>query len=260
MSLQKFKADLFQLSKDFQKEASYLKNRFIKGHWLLANLFLTNKCNLMCLDCPLWQEEPKDINLELSDLPLIVNICGGDPLLSKNIIDVLRQIKSQKRLILMTNNGLNYLHVDKKIFSYIDVPIVYMPGASREQLIENTGMDCYREYLALFDYFKEIKKRFVVQYPVSSINFEFIPELVQLLNPYKKALVWLKLPVNAQLLDSESKKYLWYNDQKKKVIVYEDQQKMIPPNTYCYGVVPGLENINIMNSYFILKLLAKLYF
>lgn len=213
----------------------------------------------MCLNCDLWTRDQEYNEFEGKNLPWIVNICGGDPLYSPKIIEVLTKAKKSKRLVCLTNNGLNYLQTEKKIFALIDIPIIYVPGVDRQQLTENTGLDCYRDYLALFELLHEIKKKFVVRYPVNSNSLEFVPDMVQFVRRYPRAVLWLAAADSKNELDPQERKYLWYNDQKKRVVVSECYSENLK-NDLCLGCDKELEKINLKNIVFFIKLLIKLYF
>jgi len=260
MSLPKYKQDLAKLFLKFIKKAAALKKLFFEGKWLFRNYFLTNSCSLMCLDCPLWEQNMETKEMDYHNIPFLVNLGGGDPLYAPQLVAVLAKLKSLRRFVLLTSNGLNYLRADKKIFTLIDLPIIYMPGSNTAELSENTGVNCFHDYQNLFEYFREIKKKFIVQYTVTAENFEHIPEMVQLINITKKGVLWLMVPPNTEPLDNLTSQYLWYNDQKKRVVVYESKNQAGNEKPMCHGCNSQLETISIKNIWFFTKLLAKLYF
>lgn len=259
MSLQKYRTNFITLISNLSSVFKELKDNFLNTPWLFKNYYLNNTCGLMCLNCSLWTAEAQNYEPDESSLPLFVNITGGDPLFSPRLIDMLIRLKKAKRQIFLTNNGLNYLKVDKKIFTLVDVPVIYMPGPERQTLLDSTGLDCYRDYLSVFELFQELKKKFVVKFTVTADNFELIPDMVQLIRNYPRAVLWLAVSAQGQALDPQMRKYLWYNAQKKHVLIYEPENYRTA-NKFCFGCEPQLEKISFKNILFILKLLIKLYF
>lgn len=67
---------------------------------LVAELFLTDNCNLRCVSCACWREttlgeldteEWKDVLRQLVELPIYkVNFTGGEPLIRRDAVDIMR--------------------------------------------------------------------------------------------------------------------------------------------------------------------------
>jgi AdoMet-dependent heme synthase len=67
---------------------------------LVAELFLTDNCNLRCISCGCWRSttrgelstaEWKDVLVQLADLKLVkVNFTGGEPLIRKDAVELMR--------------------------------------------------------------------------------------------------------------------------------------------------------------------------
>lgn len=65
----------------------------------LVNLEVTKKCNARCDFCDYWQTQHEERLDDYSDLikkinPLVVMVTGGEPMLRKDIVDIIKQIKS----------------------------------------------------------------------------------------------------------------------------------------------------------------------
>ena len=65
----------------------------------LVNLEVTKKCNARCDFCDYWQTQHEEKLDDYTDLikkinPLVVMITGGEPMMRKDIVDIIRQVKS----------------------------------------------------------------------------------------------------------------------------------------------------------------------
>lgn len=80
-----------------------VKERFLPNlnvRPLVAELFLTDNCNLRCISCGCWRSttrgelstsEWKDVLVQLADLKLVkVNFTGGEPLIRKDAVELMR--------------------------------------------------------------------------------------------------------------------------------------------------------------------------
>jgi MoaA/NifB/PqqE/SkfB family radical SAM enzyme len=86
---------------------------------LIVFLSLTEKCNLRCKKCTIWKSVKEEREPELSKeeifsfLPQlsstgtkIIALWGGEPLLNKNLCEIIREIHRQKMIPYVITNGL----------------------------------------------------------------------------------------------------------------------------------------------------------
>lgn len=77
---------------------------------LLVNLEVTKRCNARCDFCACWQIKVPD---ELTDFtavakkfkPVVLSISGGEPLVRKDLADILRQVRPYCHYMVMVTNG-----------------------------------------------------------------------------------------------------------------------------------------------------------
>lgn len=93
----------------------------------IINIALTNRCNLCCKHCEIWQEEPKnDIGLDIVnrllyskglDKNIDVTLTGGEPFLHKNFMNLVKLIfkKRPDSLKTISTNGT----LKDKIFDFL---------------------------------------------------------------------------------------------------------------------------------------------
>jgi MoaA/NifB/PqqE/SkfB family radical SAM enzyme len=91
----------------------YISHRF-KRRPVFLNLEVTKRCNARCRHCDYWkesyQEELKDYVPVIQKInPLIISFTGGEPLVRKDIFDLIQNIKAKGELLylaLVTNGAL----------------------------------------------------------------------------------------------------------------------------------------------------------
>ena len=76
----------------------------IKNSPKLLNLEVTKKCNARCDFCDYWQTQHEERLYDYSDLikkinPLVVMVTGGEPMLRKDIVEIIEQIKKTSYFI-----------------------------------------------------------------------------------------------------------------------------------------------------------------
>ena len=81
----------------FRAMGQYIQNR-LTGRPTSLTLEITKRCNATCDFCPYWEadevDECKDFTPAIRYFqPLQVSITGGEPLLRKDVVDVVRQVK-----------------------------------------------------------------------------------------------------------------------------------------------------------------------
>ena len=87
-----------RLTERFQAAGQYVHNR-LTGRPTSLTLEITKRCNATCDFCPYWEadevDEVKDFTPAIRYFqPLHVSITGGEPFLRKDLLDIVRQVKS----------------------------------------------------------------------------------------------------------------------------------------------------------------------
>ncbi len=185
---------------------------------------------------------------------MIINLCGGNPLLAPELPAVLKELKNKNKKIFLTINGLEPVSLEKNIYHYVDLPVIYLPAPEQASLIEETGLDSYQEYLHLFDYFAEQKKKYLVVLPINDFNIENLPDLYQLVCRQKKGFLLL---VDRTAKKKELRDHLRYYAAKKTVLLIKEKNRKTVE--YCQGVLPELELFSLQTIRCFIKLFANLY-
>ncbi len=89
-----------------------LKHKLTGQRLRLVTIEVTKRCNAQCVFCDYWQEEPGKELKDYSDIvkhfdPLIVTLSGGEPLLRKDIVDIIKSIRKASPVVVisMVTNG-----------------------------------------------------------------------------------------------------------------------------------------------------------
>lgn len=229
---------------------------------IFTNIFLTNTCNFLCNNCALWSQDEEETDLAAvlaaAENSLIVNLCGGNPLLANNLPAVLKELKQKNKKVFLTMNGLEPVSLEKNIYHYIDLPIIYLPALAKPELLELTGLDSYAEYQHLFDYFAEQQKKYLVFFTVNELNLEELPELYDLICRQKKGFLLLYYRERAGVKNKKDLfLHLKYYAGKKSVFLIKAKQEQ--DYSICGGVAPELEALTRQSLFFFIKLLSSLY-
>src|SRR5215831_615180 len=86
------------LSQRILATGHYFHNR-LSGRPTSLTLEITKRCNATCDFCPYWEADEVDEVKDFTPVvdffrPLQVSITGGEPLLRKDVIDIVKQVKS----------------------------------------------------------------------------------------------------------------------------------------------------------------------
>jgi MoaA/NifB/PqqE/SkfB family radical SAM enzyme len=106
---------------------------------------LTSRCNLRCKMCNAWKDARRDDELSLEEVKGVirqcsewgikeVNLCGGEPLISEIIFEVITFAKNSGMRVILTTNGtlINADTADKLVRSGVDIITISVDGARAE--------------------------------------------------------------------------------------------------------------------------------
>lgn len=171
-------------------------------HPVLCNYYLTYRCNAKCSFCDIWEKPSPYVTLDnaaanLRDLKRlgvrVIDFTGGEPLLHRQLPDLLRMAKQHGFITTVTTNTLLYpkqaeaLHglVDMLHFS-LDYPDATRHNASR-------GVDCYDFLIRSIGLARSLGERPDILYTVTEDSIAGIAEtyhsisrpngLILILNP-----------------------------------------------------------------------------
>ena len=122
------------------------------SHPILCNYYVTYKCNAKCDFCDIWEKPSPYINLEnaednfkaLKKLGVkIIDFTGGEPLLHREIDQLLQLAKSYGFITTLTTNCLLYPKWAERLTGLVDM--LHFSLDSFDEQTHNTmrGVDCY---------------------------------------------------------------------------------------------------------------------
>lgn len=103
---------------------------------------LTSRCNLRCEMCSAWKNAKKEDELTLEEVKGVIsqcqkwgvkeiNLCGGEPLISESIFDVIKFAKASDMKVILTTNGTLITEdlAKKLIQSGLDIVTISVDGS-----------------------------------------------------------------------------------------------------------------------------------
>ncbi|MFC2062002.1 radical SAM protein [Elusimicrobiota bacterium] len=189
------------LIKRLKADMSYKKNPAFAPMPEAVTLFLTHRCNLRCKMCGQWgdrgvtrKKEEVSANMSLEDITKIIDdlagfkpnitLFGGEPLLHKKIIEIVKHIKSRGMHCIMITNGLLLeKYADRLIDAGINELNISIDGPSRIH-------DEIRGVEGLFNRINQGVRRIVnarkkrtplinVQTTISEYNYKSLEEMLE---------------------------------------------------------------------------------
>jgi len=155
-------------------------------------LHVTNSCNLHCLTCykdagrkyynELTPDEIKAIFEEItSKVTPDVIISGGEPLIRKDIIEILEKIRLTgiKKIFLITNGTLLNDEITKKLANLVDFVQVSLDGSSAEINDKIRGKGVWNIVMRNIQYLKKYNIKFSLYPTINKINSNDLPNMIR---------------------------------------------------------------------------------
>jgi len=204
---------------------------------LVANYYLTYRCNARCHFCDIWSLEPgqeasfESISRNLHDLKRLgvkyVDFTGGEPLLRSDVAQIYQEAKSLGFVTSMTTNTILYPKKAHEIRGMIDFLNFSLDGADSDTHDQSRGVKIFDTLVESVKLALDLGEYPVLNHTVTAQNYERIPEIAQL-GEDLNVRVWLNpaftahsnyndkknpTPELVQAIESSAKKYrnLGYN-------------------------------------------------
>jgi MoaA/NifB/PqqE/SkfB family radical SAM enzyme len=167
---------------------------------LVANYYLTYRCNARCHFCDIWALEPgkeasfETISHNLRDLKRLgvryVDFTGGEPLLRADVTEVFREAKALGFYTSMTTNTILYLQKAKDMQGLVDFLNFSLDGADAETHDHSRGVKIFDTLVESVGLAQSLGEYPVLNHTVTAQNYERIGEVAQL-GQKLGARVWL---------------------------------------------------------------------
>lgn len=122
------------------------------SHPILCNYYLTYRCNAKCGFCDIWErpspyvtlENYKENLLQLKKLGVkVIDLTGGEPLLHREIDQLLKIAKELGFITTLTTNGLLYPKWAEKLKGLVDMLHFSLDSPHKEEHNASRGVDCF---------------------------------------------------------------------------------------------------------------------
>ncbi len=172
------------------------------NHPVLCNYYLTYRCNATCGFCDIWEKPSPYVTLEnveanLSDLKKlgvkVIDFTGGEPLLHRQLPEILKLAKDFGFITTVTTNGLLYPKKAKSLVGLIDMLHFSLDSFDQEEHDTMRGVACYDAVLNSIDIALELGERPDILFTAFAHNLDQIApvythitrpnNLVLILNP-----------------------------------------------------------------------------
>ena len=171
-------------------------------HPVLCNYYVTYRCNAKCGFCDIWERPspyvtPEQVVQNLQDLRRlgvkVIDFTGGEPLLHRQIDELLRLAKSMGFITTLTTNGLLYPKWAERLKGLVDMLHFSLDSPHKEEHDASRGVACYDFVVESIALAQTIGERPDILFTVMESNIHQIEEvyerfcrphkLVLLLNP-----------------------------------------------------------------------------
>ena len=157
---------------------------------LVANYYLTYRCNARCHFCDIWALEPKQeadfetICRNLQDLRRLgvkyVDFTGGEPLLKEDVGQIYAEAKQQGFTTSMTTNTILYPKRSKEIHGLVDFLNFSLDGPDAETHNQSRGVKIFDTLVESVEIALSLGEYPVLNHTVTAQNYARISEVAEL--------------------------------------------------------------------------------
>ncbi|WP_339700564.1 radical SAM protein [uncultured Roseivirga sp.] len=161
--------------------------RLIK-HPILCNYYVTYRCNATCSFCDIWEKPSpyitlKDAERNFSDLKKlgvkVVDFTGGEPLLHRELPELLKLAKSFGLITTVTTNGLLYPKRAESLKGLVDMLHFSLDYANKEKHDTARGVACFDTVMESIQLAKNLGERPDILMTVFEENIHEIEKVYQ---------------------------------------------------------------------------------
>lgn len=205
-------------------------------HPVLCNYYVTYRCNATCSFCDIWEKPspyatPEIVEQNLCDLKRlgvkVIDFTGGEPLLHKQISQLLELAKKQGFITTLTTNCLLYPKHAEELRGKVDMLHFSLDSPNREEHDKGRGVKCFDFVMDSIQIAKRLGERPDILFTVFEHNVDQIEllwkniclphNLLLLLNPvfeYKEVKTGKKLSDHTlqKLLHWSKKQNVYLNE------------------------------------------------
>lgn len=204
------------------------------SHPVLCNYYVTYRCNAACSFCDIWERPSPYITLDEAKANLaalkrlgvkVVDFTGGEPLLHRQLDELLKECKRLGLLTTITTNCLLYPKYANRLRGLVDMLHFSLDSPEREEHDLSRGVKCFDKVMESIQLAKSLGERPDILFTVFESNIHQIEKvwqelckphgLVLILNPvfeYNKVGSQLSPAALQQLRQWGKKSNVYLND------------------------------------------------
>ena len=158
------------------------------SHPVLCNYYVTYRCNASCGFCDIWEKPSPYVTLEqveknlldLKELGVkVIDFTGGEPLLHREIDQLLMIAKRMGFITTITTNGLLYHKWADRLKGKVDMLHFSLDSMDRAKHDKGRGVACYDFVMESVDVALSLGERPDILYTVFEENFKEIQDVYQ---------------------------------------------------------------------------------
>jgi MoaA/NifB/PqqE/SkfB family radical SAM enzyme len=155
-------------------------------HPVLCNYYVTYRCNATCSFCDIWEKPSPYVTLatvaeNLQDLKKlgvkVIDFTGGEPLLHRQIDQLLMLAKQKKFITTLTTNGLLYPKFAEKLRGKVDMLHFSLDSPDKEEHDRLRGVRCFDFVMESIKVAKNLGERPDILFTVFEHNVQQIEEI-----------------------------------------------------------------------------------
>ena len=156
------------------------------SHPVLCNYYLTYRCNAACSFCDIWERPSPYVTLEsarqnLRDLRKlgvrVVDFTGGEPLLHRQLDQLLAEAKSLGMITTVTTNGLLYPKYAERLKGRVDMLHFSLDSPDRDEHDRSRGVKCFDKVMESIGVARSLGERPDILFTVFENNVHQIRQL-----------------------------------------------------------------------------------
>ncbi len=212
------------------------KNELLKlvKHPVLCNYYITYRCNAKCSFCDIWERPSPYVTLENAESNLknlkrlgvnVIDFTGGEPLLHRELPELLKMAKQLGFITTVTTNTLLYPKMANKLKGLVDMLHFSLDSPNAEEHNKSRGVELFDKFIDSLKIAKALGERPDIIFTVFEENMHQIEtvysqlslpnNLMLILNPvfeYNGVGSELPLAKLQQLSDWSKKKLVYLNN------------------------------------------------
>jgi MoaA/NifB/PqqE/SkfB family radical SAM enzyme len=165
---------------------------------IACSYYVTTICNAKCGFCDIWtgraSEKPRLLPVEdcariIKGLKSIgvryIDFTGGEPLLARNLPDLLRIARGLGLKTGLVSNGLLYPGRAKELAGLVDSMSFSLDSADRDRHNASRGLKCYDKVMESLELARRMKQFVNINFSVGNDNLDEIPGMLRLARDLK---------------------------------------------------------------------------